>query len=246
MTALGVLLAGCGGTSVKDFSQVAGPSDLRCQSSLNIPTIAASGGRISAVVQAARECAWTVRADESWLQVSPASGEGETSLTLTAAENPNPAQRSAALMLNGQRVQVTQEAAPCRYTLGATRVDASGRGGNIDISVHTASACSWTVSSSESWVVPTRSGGAGEGIASFAVDVNNGGPRTAVVRIAGQSVMISQETAPPEPAPAPTTPGVIPLPPLPELPPILPEPPCDADSGDGKGNKGKKREECND
>ena len=251
---LGVLLAACGGTSVKDFTEVAGPSDLRCQSSLNVPTIASSGGRIDAVVQAARECAWTVRADASWLQVSPGSGQGETPLTLTAAENPDPSQRSGSLMLNGQRVAVTQEAAPCRYTLGATRVAASGRGGVVDISVATASACSWTASSSESWVVTTRSGGTGGGLASFSVDTNHGSPRTAVVRVAGQSVTITQDTAPSEPepsptddpaspAPAPQPPGIIPVP-LPGLPPVLPAPTCDAEEdGDGKG-KGKKREEC--
>lgn len=101
----------CAGTSV---SELAGPSLARCATGLSSPPSAfpAAGGRASIVVTAARECAWTATSDSSWLQVSPATGEGESAVTVVAVANSQHAVRRGVVRINDQLVTVAQDAAP--------------------------------------------------------------------------------------------------------------------------------------
>lgn len=101
----------CSGTNV---SELAGPSLARCATGLGSPPSAfpAAGGRASIVVTAARECAWTATSDSSWLQVSPATGEGESAVTVVAVANSQHAARRGVVRINDQLVTVAQDAAP--------------------------------------------------------------------------------------------------------------------------------------
>src|SRR6476469_5420022 len=97
---------GCGSTSV---TQSTAPDIPRCQTTLGtVPTVPAAGGKVEVGVVAARECGWTASSNSSWIQVSPASGQGEASITLTAGANPQGIARNGNISINGSQVAVVQ------------------------------------------------------------------------------------------------------------------------------------------
>jgi hypothetical protein len=100
-------LAGCGGT---DVSQLTGPEGVRCLTELTgVPTsVPPTASQTTGVVATERECSWTATSSAFWLTVSPATGQGETTLTLTIAANGTANTRSATVIVNEARATVTQ------------------------------------------------------------------------------------------------------------------------------------------
>lgn len=233
---LSSIVAGCGSTSV---TEIAGPDATRCQSSLSaVNPIPASGGRVDATVAAARECDWTVSSQSPWLQVSPSSGQGGMTVTLTAAENPAAAPRSGAVSLNGQTITLTQAASPCQFAVDATRVEVSGAGDTKAVTVSAPTGCNWTAQSAVAWIRAIAGSGSGSGLASFTVDRNPAGPRTATVQVAGNSVVFVQGDAPSDPRPEPV-PTPVPTPTPTPTPGPAPTPTPPPDSGCGNRGNGK-------
>jgi hypothetical protein len=115
-------------------------------------SLAASGVRVSVTVSTTRECAWDAATDVAWLQVTPRSGQGEASLTLTAAENTAAAARSGSVVVNDTRVTVTQQAAPCRFSLSQSSVQVPSQGGSLTVQVSATSGCGWSASSATAWI----------------------------------------------------------------------------------------------
>jgi hypothetical protein len=103
-------LAGCGGTEV---SQLAGPEGVRCLTEITgVPTsVPATASQATGVVATERECSWNATSSASWLTVSPAMGQGETTLTLSIAANATSSARSATLIVNDAHVTLSQAAA---------------------------------------------------------------------------------------------------------------------------------------
>ena len=83
-----------------------------CGTSLTPATLsfAASGGSFTATLVTPSGCTWTASWMGSWLTVSPASGTGSTTLTLTAAANTSSASRGAIVMAAGLSITLTQSA----------------------------------------------------------------------------------------------------------------------------------------
>jgi hypothetical protein len=93
---------------------------------------------------------------------------------------------------------VTQEAAPCAFTITPTR-QSIGAGGDSSTTVTVAAieGCAWTASSSVSWITVTSGGsGSGNGTVTLAVAANEGDERTATLTIAGQPFTVTQAAAP--------------------------------------------------
>jgi hypothetical protein len=209
---LALLAVGCGGTSV---TELAGPGAVRCQTSLGTPapTVPATGGRVDVTVSAARECSWTSSSEVSWIQVSPSSGQGEMTMTLTVAANPQGLTRNGAVVVNDQRYTVAQAAAPCRYTLSSSNEEVDAAGGNMTVGVSTIAGCTWTATSNQAWVRVLTPSGTGQGTVNLAVSPNSGGVRSASIAIAGQTFTVTQAAPRLDPAPAPSpTPGPSPTP----------------------------------
>src|SRR5687767_4909334 len=85
--AFALFAAGCGESTV---TQITGPVPAtRCQAAFTgLPSsIPSSGERVTATVATNRECQWTIESEASWIQVTPTSGQGETSLSVVLAEN---------------------------------------------------------------------------------------------------------------------------------------------------------------
>src|SRR5688500_2697241 len=137
-----------GGTSVSELS---GPTGVRCQSGFAVPPAGfpADGGRVTVVVSAARECSWSASADASWLQLSPSAGQGESEVTIVVAANQQARPRTGTIVLNDSRTTVTQDAAPCRFSLNHTEGRIDSRGGRLRVTVTTQQECAWAASSGE-------------------------------------------------------------------------------------------------
>jgi len=70
--------------------------------------MSALGGQIEAMVRTSPECAWSATTNATWLQVQPASGQGEVAITLQVAENKLPNERIGAIHVNGLDVMLAQ------------------------------------------------------------------------------------------------------------------------------------------
>lgn len=224
------LITACGGTTT---TELGGPSALRCETTLsNLPSsVSSSGARLTATLLTTRDCAWTVTTEASWIQVSPASGQGGGTLTIVVAENDVANSRTTALSVNGSRLSVRQDAAPCRVQVSGLNAEVPASGGTITVEVSATGGCGWTASSAVSWIRGVRTIGSGSGVAEFVADPNTGASRTGSLTIAGAGVSVTQSAASPSapspvpgptPAPAPTP---TPAPPSPAPPPTpTPEP----------------------
>jgi hypothetical protein len=255
--------AACSGTNVSELSA---PTAVRCQTGFAAPPSAfpASGGRINATVTAARECSWSAAADSSWLQLSPASGQGESEIILTAAANQQPTSRTAAVVVNDYRVTVRQDASPCAFALSRSDARIDSRGGRFGVTLTAQQNCTWSATSSDAWIRVLKQAGTGPGEVELEAQANSGDQRTAKVTVAGQLFTVVQEkysrlddagpSPSPSPSPLPTpspsprpTPSPSPLPspsprptPLPTPTPIptptpTPAPPGHDDDDDDKG-----------
>jgi len=84
----------------------------------------------------------------------------------------------------------------CSYTVGLPAPSSfAASGGNGSINVSTSSDCPWTASSNDSWITITSGASVmGSGTVSFVVNSNtSASSRTGSLRVAGQTVTVSQE-----------------------------------------------------
>ena len=93
-------------------SETIGPTSTKCQTNvIGVPaSMSALGGQIEAMVRTSPECAWSATTNATWLQVQPASGQGEVAITLQVAENKLPNERIGAIHINGLDVMLAQAA----------------------------------------------------------------------------------------------------------------------------------------
>jgi hypothetical protein len=205
---------GCGSTSV---TQVTGPDSARCEITLSsTPVVPAAGGRVEIGLVAQRECGWTAASEASWLQVSPASGQGEAAIVLTAIANPQALSRTGNLVVNGTRYAITQAASPCTFTLTPTSTSVPASGGTTHASIASLVGCSWTTASTAAWISVTPAAASGSGEVTVTAEANTStSPRSATATIAGKAFTVNQAAAAgPAPAPEPG-PSPSPSPPAP-------------------------------
>ena len=218
--ALAALAAACSDSTV---TQITGPGPtVRCQPALSglPPALQSSAAKLPATVSANRECQWTLQSEAAWVQVTPNAGQGDGSITVAVAENPAAVTRTAALVLNGNRVSLSQEAAPCRFELGSSSSRVSAEGGPLGVSVSALSGCRWSATTEVPWIRVLSSAITGSGVAELIADRNTAGERSGAVTIAGLRYEVQQSAAAPAPGPPPSPPsGPTPPPPAPGPPP---------------------------
>ena len=229
LVVLPVVASGCGSSTE---TSVVAPSP-RCGVSItnNTSTVPAAGGNGSLIVNVERECAWSARAEASWITLGGTGGQGTATLSYTVAPNPIGTPRRGAIVVGEQRAEVAQEAAPCRFDVSPSSREVGAGGGEISFSVTVTDGCTWTARSDASWIAsPQPAGGQGNGTVRFMVAANEGSSRNGTIRVAGVTVGIAQVApgAPPPPTPAPGPPGS--PPPAPPSPPPPSPPPTPAPS----------------
>ena len=79
---------------------VAGGGALRVQARRDDPDGGCGGDRYAIAVSAQNGCTWTASTEASWVELAPASGNGEGSVTVTVARNDGAA-RTGALVIAG-------------------------------------------------------------------------------------------------------------------------------------------------
>jgi hypothetical protein len=145
-------------------------------------------------------CSWSVTSSAAWLTVSSAkNGSGNATISWNAAANSGEI-RTATLTAGGQTFTVTQDAAPCTYSIspasGAAPYTSSN--GSFALTANLAS-CPWSVSSSASWLSvmsPPAGSGNGSATISYSVGANNGAARSATLTVAGKTFTVNQEAVP--------------------------------------------------
>ena len=158
--------------------------------SVNAPT---SGGSSNITVTANAGCGWTASSNASWATVSPTSGTGGGSVTLTSAANTGTSSRNATLTIAGQSVTVSQAGpATCTYSVSPTTLSPPAAGGTTTVTVTAGAGCSWTASTNASWATVSPTAGAGAGSVAVTTVANTGSARNATLTIAGQSVTVNQ------------------------------------------------------
>jgi hypothetical protein len=153
--------------------------------------------------------------------MTTANGQGDAAIPYTVDANPMPAVRKATFSIGGQTVDVNQSAAACRYNWNVSSLSIGSGGGALQASLQTLTGCNWTASSDAAWLrVTAGQSGTASGTVSMFADANMGTPRIAHVTAGGQSITVTQESAPtpgppaPSPTPNPPPPGPAPPPPV--------------------------------
>jgi Putative binding domain, N-terminal/Viral BACON domain len=156
--------------------------------------IPAQGGSGSLNVGAARDCTWTASTDGQWLSIRAGSnGQGDGTVQFSASANPDPATRKGAIVLNSQRAEITQAAAPCEFSLAESSAAFGQSGGSGTVQLRASSGmCAWTATSNASWITLRASNGTGASPVPFEVAATTGPPRTGTLTIAGQTFSVTQ------------------------------------------------------
>ncbi len=137
-------------------------------------------------------CGWTAMGTSSWVAMSPESGTGPGTVTLTVAANAG-ATRTAVLTIAGQTYTLTQAALSCTYSLAATSWAAGAAGGAGSIAVTAGdSTCGWTAASDAAWVTVSPASASGSGSVTITAAPNAGAARTATLTVAGQALAVTQ------------------------------------------------------
>lgn len=226
--AIALAVAGCGNsTSVN----VAGPTTDRCGVTIGAPgsPVPSAGGNGTLTVTTARECTWSARAESSWISLSEPGGQGPATLTYSVTANPAGTERRGAVVVSEQRVEIVQDAAPCRYDVTPSSVVIGGEGGAAEVGLAATPGCAWTARASEGWVSVEPATGSGSANIRVVLAENSGGARTASVSIGDVRLAVAQQalappppgTPPPAPPPGTPPPGT---PPPPAPPPGTPPP----------------------
>jgi hypothetical protein len=210
--ALVCLASACGSSSIS----VTTPSGAKCSVSVtnSMSSVPAAGAAGTLTISTNRDCTWSASTTTPWISItSSGTGQGEATLTYRVAANVDPSPRHGIVTVNDATVDVTQEPAPCRFTVTPSAAASPAAGGSIEITVGASSAaCAWTAVSSAAWItVAGESRGSGNGTVTLNVLPNGGDGREGRVVVADLPVTISQPSVTPEvptptplPAPNPT------------------------------------------
>src|SRR5437762_1907371 len=215
----------------KSSIDLTSPTAVKCQVSVenslstNVPSAGVSG---TLAVTTTRDCTWSATSNAAWAQLTgETTGQGSGNVGYRVLANPDAAQRRAVLEVNNTQVGMTQEAAPCRYTVSPASAAVPAAGGSVTIAIDTLNGCAWTAASDAPWLTAAgaMSASVSGSVTLRAAPNADPSPRSATVHIAEQSVVVTQAgLAPPAPSPSPAPP---PSPdPSPAPPPAPPPTPC--------------------
>jgi len=161
-------------------------------------TAAAAGGSGNVSIDLARDCAWTASSGAAWVVLTSASsGQGGGTIAYRVAANPDSVARRTTIDVNDIKATINQEAAACRYVVAPLTHDVATTGGTLTVNVQTQASCEWTAVSEAAWIgINAGAKGKGDGAVALAVDASSGAARNGILRVAGQSVTVTQSAVP--------------------------------------------------
>src|SRR5439155_25623641 len=132
-----------------------------------------ASGSGSVTVSAGTGCSWTPSSNAGWLTCTPANGTANGTLTWSVTANTNTSPRTGTLTIAGQTFSVTQDAAPCSYSISPTSAKPATGAGSGSVTVTAGTGCNWTASSSATGgLTSTPGSGTGNGTQSYSVTPN--------------------------------------------------------------------------
>jgi len=151
----------------------------------------AGAGSGSFGVTAGAGCAWNTAVTASWLTIGAGSGTAASgTLNYSVAANGGSA-RTGTITIGGQAFTVSQ-ASGCSFSLNPTNASFAAAGGSGTTTL-TAAGCTWTASSSASWLtVSSASSGTGTATIAYVAGVNTGAARSANLTIGGVTFVVTQ------------------------------------------------------
>ncbi len=157
--------------------------------SATVPS-AASTGKVA--VTTGPGCSWTATSQAPWLTIaSGASGSGNGEVQFAAAATTGPG-RNGTMTIAGQIFTVTQGEG-CTFTLSSASATVDDAGGEGTFTVQTSGGCSWTASSTMSWLtILSGASGTGQGVVRFSATRNTGPSRSAAITAGGQTFTVTQ------------------------------------------------------
>lgn len=152
----------------------------------------ASGTSGAIHVSAGTGCTWTASTVASWITLRNASGTGEDDVAYTVSANTSPQARSADVIIANQRFTISQAGGDCAYQITPAQATYPALGGSGTINV--ATGCSWSAATTASWItLASTAAQTGNAAVTYTVAANTSSDaRSAAIRIAGQSVTITQ------------------------------------------------------
>ena len=148
-------------------------------------------------IRAASGCAWTAFTNDLWISItSPASGNGNGTVTFQLLANPDSFNRKGLLTVGGQSISVVQAPAGCTYSV-APDSSAPGAAGLSDrVNVTAPAVCPWNAYAGATWLrVVNGVSGAGNGAVTYQVEATTV-PRIGSLSIAGRPVNVVQSAGP--------------------------------------------------
>lgn len=146
-------------------------------------------------------CGWAASTTASWITVEPpASGAGDATIVYRVASNPSTSARTAAVIVGGQSLVVSQQANlfTCVYVTAPDEASFPAAGGAGSATISTGVLCPWTASSPVPWITITGgASGGGNGTISYQVAANPGPEaRSASLSLAGAPLRVVQSAPP--------------------------------------------------
>lgn len=229
LLSLTLAVAACGSSATTSTS-VTAPASGRCEATVTSSTssFGPGGGTGNLTVSVDRECAWRAVTPVAWIAfTSGTDGQGPGTIGYRVSENADPVARQAMLSVADRQVSLSQQAAPCRYTISGLPPVIGEQGGESPIALTTHAACAWTARSESTWATISPAEGTGNAALRLIVTANAGAERPVDLTIAGERFTATQSAAAPAPAPpAPAPPSPSPPSPAPPTPPPpSPQPP---------------------
>jgi len=158
-------------------------------------TYDSNGGTGSVNVAASSGCSWTADSNEGWITITAGSGLGNGAFNYLVATNTSSGALTGTVEVAGQAFTVIEDGAPCSYTLSATNIAYSSSGGADSVTVTAPDGCTWSATSTDSWISITDGGnGAGNGIVNFMAAANiSSSAQTGTITIAGQPFIVTED-----------------------------------------------------
>jgi len=146
-------------------------------------------------------CSWTASSPVTWATVSPMSGRGNGTITVTALSNAGAPStlRNTTLTVAGQSLGIGQAGTSCTYSLGSSTATLPYGGGNGSVGVTAPAVCTWSSAPDVSapWLHITSSGNAGSTDVQFTADpYDSSTPRTGTLTVAGRQFTVTQAGKP--------------------------------------------------
>jgi hypothetical protein len=159
-------------------------------------TVGALGETLQIGVTAGSGCSWTTSSHAPWITVLSGGGVGNGVARLAVAPNLGAA-RVGTATIAGQTFTVTQQAAipTCTYAIDSTGTSIGSAGGPVQFGVTAGTGCTWTASTTASWITIQAGTGRGNGTVQLSIAANGGPSRVGTVTVGGRTFTVSQAGA---------------------------------------------------